>query len=357
MIKKNNNLIKVTEKDMPLLESGEIWKDVTKIGRSAFEKINNLQEIEIPESVVEIDEYAFSGCENLKSVKLPSEIKVVKRGTFQNCSSLVDIEVPNKVEEIECEAFYNCEKLTKIKLPENVTLSCAVFGNCFMLEEVLTKSINTVGEFAFMNCRKLKKMPQQKSIHISEGEFAGCERLKDEITNRVRVVEKKAFCDCLGLTSLIIPESVVEIDDNAFCGCKNLSIVLIPDSVEEFGFDVFEGCDNLKFIFAGNKLKKMLPPPFKKKVIDLKSTPEKFLDLPSELFKDERLIKTLFDTIKFGIIEQVYERPRLFEEYKAYCLKVLRASTMKIKNPKLTAKDMEGIINPTEKSKFIKDIK
>ena len=101
----------------------------------------------------------------------------------------------------------------------------------------------------------------------------------------------------------------------------------------------------------------MLPPPFKKKVIDLKSTPEKFLDLPSELFKDERLIKTLFDTIKFGIIEQVYERPRLFEEYKAYCLKVLRASTMKIKNPKLTAKDMEGIINPTEKSKFIKDIK
>ena len=208
-----------------------------------------------------------------------------------------------------------------------------------------------------MNCRKLKNMPLKKSIHISEGEFAGCEWLQDEIPNGVRVVERKAFCDCLGLTSLIIPESVVEIDDNAFAGCKNLGVVLIPDSVEELGFDVFERCDNLKFIFARSNLKKVLPPPFKKKVIDLKSTPEKFLDLPSEIFKNEKLIKTLFDTIKLGIVEQVYERPRLFEEYKAYCLKVLRASTMKIKNPKLTAKDMEGIINVAERGKFINDIK
>lgn len=361
MIKKNDCLFDVTEKDIQILYSdpSSFWKGVTKIGKGAFEKLNNFEVIEIPESIEDIDEYAFNSCENLRIVNLPKSIQMLKRGVFQNCVNLDEMEIPKSVMYIESEAFYGCKNLKKITLQSNVILESAVFGDCENLTDIIgTENIRSFGDYAFMNCKKLKHcIPQKSCSHLGEGVFAGCESLRGEIQNGVRVVGKNAFLGCKNLKIAILPESVMEIDDYVFKGCKNLKVVLIPDSVEDFGLEVFEGCDNLKFIFANNGFKKKLSPDFKKKVIDLKFTPEKFLDLPSELFSDKKLIGTLVDTVKLGLFEQVHEKHRLFEEYKAYCIKLLGAVSQKIKNPNLTANEIVNFVKPAEKSKLLRDIK
>ena len=54
-----------------------------------------------------------------------------------------------------------------------------------------------------------------------------------------------AFNHCIGLISVTIPESVVEIGKCSFWECTGLSSVIIPDSVTEIGADAFFNCTGI----------------------------------------------------------------------------------------------------------------
>ena len=49
------------------------------------------------------------------------------------------------------------------------------------------------------------------------------------------VIPEGMFSRCIGLTGIVIPDSVREIHDEAFYQCSNLDTVVIPDSVERIG--------------------------------------------------------------------------------------------------------------------------
>lgn len=49
------------------------------------------------------------------------------------------------------------------------------------------------------------------------------------------VIPEGMFSRCIGLTGIVIPDSVREIQDEAFYQCSNLDTVVIPDSVERIG--------------------------------------------------------------------------------------------------------------------------
>ena len=59
------------------------------------------------------------------------------------------------------------------------------------------------------------------------------------------------------LSSIIIPDSVVTIEQNAFASCDKLSSVIIPDSVTSLGKRAFFGCYNLKNASIGNNVPKI----------------------------------------------------------------------------------------------------
>ncbi|GEM_PF-4726962 len=61
--------------------------------------------------------------------------------------------------------------------------------------------------------------------------------------------------NCMGLTDIVIPNSVSEIDFDAFNSCTGLTSIVIPDSVTKIGDDAFYGCSGLKSIIVsdGNK--------------------------------------------------------------------------------------------------------
>lgn len=62
-----------------------------------------------------------------------------------------------------------------------------------------------------------------------------------------------AFYNCEGLTSIVIPNSVTDIDQYVFCGCSSLKSVVIPESVAEIASDAFQGCSALESISVSEK--------------------------------------------------------------------------------------------------------
>ena len=49
-----------------------------------------------------------------------------------------------------------------------------------------------------------------------------------------------------GITEVVIPDEVTEIEDAAFESCKNLISITLPDGLTEMGWYVFLDCENIK---------------------------------------------------------------------------------------------------------------
>jgi len=67
----------------------------------------------------------------------------------------------------------------------------------------------------------------------------------DGVEYRVTIIDKGAF-QVSNITSVSLPNSIVEIRENAFSGCKKLSGITIPESVLAIADNAFNNCDNMK---------------------------------------------------------------------------------------------------------------
>lgn len=70
------------------------------------------------------------------------------------------------------------------------------------------------------------------------------------IPNSVKIIGGEncvsgAFSGCIGITSVVLPDSVQEIGDFSFKGCTGLKSVVIPNSVQKIGSHAFEDCSSL----------------------------------------------------------------------------------------------------------------
>lgn len=63
-----------------------------------------------------------------------------------------------------------------------------------------------------------------------------------------------AFRECTALESIMLPESLTELDDMAFRGCSALKSITIPDSVTTLGTGVFRECTALTTVKYGTGL-------------------------------------------------------------------------------------------------------
>ena len=95
-------------------------KQVTGIGRQAFEGCTGLENITIPDSVTSIGYFAFNGCTSLTSITIPDSVTSIGGSAFRGCTSLTSITIPDNVANIGEQAFYG-SGLTTVKLSEKLT--------------------------------------------------------------------------------------------------------------------------------------------------------------------------------------------------------------------------------------------
>lgn len=107
---------------------------------------------------------------------------------------------------------------------------------------------------------------------IGDGAFKSCNRITSiSIPNTVIEIGSNAFLNCTALTSISIPDKVTSIKystfqgcskieyiqlnnveyigSDAFGGCSSLASIIIPDSVKSIGSCAFAGCTKLKDVY------------------------------------------------------------------------------------------------------------
>ena len=203
-----------------------IPQSVITIGNNAFEGCG-LEYVDIPNSVVNIGDFSFSYCKNLVSVTLPNTMTSIPEGMFAGCSELSDITIPNSVTTINESAFSYCESLEAIIIPENVvnigeyafSVIC-IENNRFINNSSLNAEDNNywgalvydtfIDDFYIRDNQIIK--------YVGDGEAFSC-----TIPDGIIRIKKDAFTSS-SLDEIIIPESVIDIEEDAFYDWYNLTI-------------------------------------------------------------------------------------------------------------------------------------
>lgn len=234
-----------------------LHRGVEEIRKSAFEKCDNLTEIEGIPSI--IGDGAFKDCVNLKSVPHLSGALQIGDNAFYGCKALTNIELGEELTYLGSNAFYGCG-ITSIKIPYTLEkINSGAFANCLSLktvefEEYKNKSITEIGERAFMNCISLNSIYTPDTLvtigpyafsgsgitraelnckSVGEYAFSQCPNLKYlRLSDETEKVEKLAFASCTALNEKYINTDYTIVDDTAFDGCTSLGKINTPNRNE-----------------------------------------------------------------------------------------------------------------------------
>ena len=197
--------------------------------------------VDVSERATLINFAAFSGCSSLSSVSIPKAVTYIGDEAFKNCSSLKTISIPKAVTYIGNEAFLGCSSLSVISIPEGVTfIADSAFGGCSSLKEIVVDQKNQT--YASKNGIVYK---DKTTLFCCPAGKTG----KIAVSKGVTSINSYAFRGCSGLTSVIIPGSVMSIGYCTFYDCSGLTSVTIPGSVTsiaQYAFGYSDGANGVK---------------------------------------------------------------------------------------------------------------
>lgn len=207
------------------IERVEIPSSIRSIGTGAFYACHELLEIVLPQSIVDIGPDAFAYCESLTSVSLPRGITAIKESTFQGCANLVSVHMGDNVTMIGNQAFTDCSNLIDIVIPNSVSSigDCAFSGCTGLTCITIPESVERIGGSIFDGCISLT------AIRVSPDNDAFCSSdgvLYDK-SMKILVQYPSGKMDAM----YSIPEGVTAIEQRAFCLCPYLQHIIIPDSM------------------------------------------------------------------------------------------------------------------------------
>lgn len=109
----------------------------------------------------------------------------------------------------------------------------------------------SIGYAGFMNCSGLTNVILPDTLtNIDIEAFMGTGLTSLTIPDGVANIGLEAFANCSSLANVVLGNGVVSLGNNAFFSCPGLTNVFIPASVTNFGNEVFAYCPSLTNITA-----------------------------------------------------------------------------------------------------------
>jgi len=159
-----------------------------------------------------------------------------------------------KVTSIGDYAFANCKFLTSVSIPSSVTsIGNQAFNGCVKLSTVnIPNSVMSIGKYVFTNCSNLPIVDDIRYADTYLVETTDRSLSSYTIKDGTRYIGYGAFAQCSYMTSIAIPNCVIEIGQMAFNKCTSLADVTIGSGVMGIGQMAFDGCTSLADVTIGS---------------------------------------------------------------------------------------------------------
>ena len=212
------------------LKTVKITKTLEKYN---FQNCIGIEKIIIEDTVksTAYSKYFAYGCTGLKTVVTnTNKITGVGADAFRKCTSLTEFVLPDRLEWIGEYAFYSCTSLASVYFPEkDFFVRRKAFDNTPFWDGK-TEEFVIIGDGILV-----KYNGTATNVVIPEGvKRVGCafdnrsDILSIEFPDSLKYVSPDSFYGCLGITELVIPDSVIEIGEQAFDGMCNLESLTVP---------------------------------------------------------------------------------------------------------------------------------
>ena len=177
-ISETNNVV-IIPKQVNNIEVKEIKKELF---------LNNIyiEKLVIPETVTTLGYRMCYGCTNLKEVNFPDNISVIPDCTFEKCTLLEKINIPQSLVQIRNDAF----------------------AESGIKEFIAPDSFKEIWGYAFKDCKNLEKVDLNKTTSIGDMSFENCTKL----------------------SSIVLPNTLVELGTYVFSGCTLLNNIKMPSN-------------------------------------------------------------------------------------------------------------------------------
>ena len=242
---------------------------LTEVGNGAFYQCSNLETIVLPTSVEIITDDAFVGCSRLANINISActSLKKVGEDAFR-ATNIQTITFQPGLEEIGQTAFVGWKGKT-IYIPETVTyIGSNTFWECPNLETIYYEGEDIPDTwhphwnyggygikpdylhkyFVYSNGLVLKTVDGGYQIKSYENQENTALTIPSEV-NGQSIISIASYCFAgSNITSLVVPNSVVTIDEYAFSQCKSLVSATIPSSVTSVARGLFKGCSALETV-------------------------------------------------------------------------------------------------------------
>ena len=173
---------------------------------------------------------------------IPQGVEVIGENAFEGNENLTDIKFPNSLRSIEDEAFLYCLKLKRLSLPKNVSnIGIKCFYGCESLSEVLLYGeIRVIKTECFMGCNITKLVLPDSLVEIEDNAFNSNYKLKDvNLPSSVIKIGNSCFAYC-DISDITLNDNLQEIGDFCFYQCP-IDKIVIPSKVKKIGINPFIG--------------------------------------------------------------------------------------------------------------------
>ena len=225
------------------------------VPEKAFINCTTLQTIKLNNEVKKINAQALKGCSGLVTFELPTNVENIGTSAFEGCKSLETIvNFPAKITTINDNLFYDCEKLLNIEISENILkIGKYAFYNCNAIINISANNPNFELYQNSLYTKGLEKLLRYQASTAGESSFT--------ILPQTKVIAEGAFLNVTELKEIVVPATVVEIQQYAIVGCSNIEKLVLP-FIGNFGEEYAESNgiarnDSFDCIFAGAKPSKL----------------------------------------------------------------------------------------------------